>query len=434
MSSNKGTISRVGVYIPPNKRNQKIDINDFYSTNDFSEIIPPGPVTYSTATYAYPLMQQLRERLSNAKNQMDLLQYTSDEYDRLTSLIRPTTILSRRASELGAQYPTRAFIKYYEIANYLHKQHNISFEGIRAFFNAELPGAAICAINHYIRTITYPDGRVADYDWRASSLIGEDGALDDVFGIYKFNRDKWLMNGGTSTNESNNGDMTIVANILNIRDRLKDFHVNFYSHDAGINPRTNFNDQERMNMKLHLGCAIAGFVTLSPGGTFVAKQYTFYETLTVNLLQIYSTLFERFIVYKPISSGASNSEIYLIGINYKGIADELLDRLIHKLEQFDESPMLEIDSNPASNQCLSHIFLAAERLTDKQIAAINQSMILIRNKAQIDDKQSPLSKLIVTKKVEFANEFLRKNKMYKIDKRLLIRSNETVMGKSRGHS
>jgi hypothetical protein len=112
-----------------------------------------------------------------------------------------------------------------------------------------------------------------------------------------------------------------INNILYL-EKLEKF--NFYSSDASrglpVIDNTNqldYSQEEIFNAKLHLGCALAGFAVLQPGGIFVAKMFTFYEPLSWNLILVYTLLFESFSIFKPQASRTSNSEIYLIGLNYK---------------------------------------------------------------------------------------------------------------------
>ena len=143
-----------------------------------------------------------------------------------------------------------------------------------AFFNAELPGAALCAFNHYAHTVGL------NPTWYASSLVDPtSGALGDDYGLYEKNRENWLMT------DKNNGDITIAANINDFAARIPP--ICLYSHDAGIDVSCDFNNQEMLNAKIHFGCAIAGLKTLSLGGMFIAKQYTLFETFTWNLILLY---------------------------------------------------------------------------------------------------------------------------------------------------
>lgn len=266
----------------------------------------------------------------------------------------------------SAQLVTNAWMKYYEI--YLHYGLIPAVGEFKAFCNAELPGASICALNHVVKTLK--PGLA--FDWRASSLVlganrnEQIDALGDHYGVWKNNRNKWLMTvAPASTNDTagtivegtsndaapgeagyiNNGDATIYDNILDYEARIGPKSewggAHLYSHDAGIDVSaidpdsgvSGYNQQEILDARIHLGCAIAGFVTLRKGGHFVAKQYTYFESITHNLIYIYASLFDKFYLSKPLTSKQYNSEIYLIGVGFKGfdpvIRKVLVDRLIN---------------------------------------------------------------------------------------------------------
>ena len=310
--------------------------------SDVTEIVP-------TSEYRSAELHELRDQLNETKSRLDKyyersrvdpvfarkwmnIQSAVDLYKNMRMFIQ---------KKYNAQIVTNAWMKYYEI--YSHYKifggsSDDSSNVIRAFFNAELPGAALCAFNHYMKTIIK-----TPYEWVASSLVPDSianaatnsTALGDTYGIFEKNREHWLM---TSTN---NGDATIIDNLLDWESRLN-HSIDIYSHDAGIDVSDDFNNQEIANAKLHLGCALAGFMTLAPKGIFIAKQYTFFETLTWNLILIYASMFDKFYMCKPLTSRPFNSEIYLIGVGFNGIADDTKGKLMDKLANFNLAPVISI--------------------------------------------------------------------------------------------
>jgi hypothetical protein len=191
------------------------------------------------------------------------------------------------------------------------------------------------------------------FDWRASSLAwGDDvSALGDHYGLYAHNKDKWLMEVGGGP-ASNNGDATVLSNLLDFAAKVgpdaalggKASGVDLYSHDAGIDVSNDFNDQENANAKVHLGCALAGLMTLRRGGSFIAKQYTCFETLTWGLIIVYACLFDEFYLCKPLTSRPYNSEIYLVGKGFRGLSPVVRSVLIERLEAFSFAPIISADA------------------------------------------------------------------------------------------
>lgn len=235
--------------------------------------------------------------------------------------------------DIRAQAVTRAWIKFYELLSWVNfadiarpqdGARDTTRESARGgtgrpvrqpvvFHNAELPGAGVFATKHYMAV------HKISYDWRASSLMPDAGseALEDQYGLYANYKDKWLM----SHDSGYDGDMTKWNNITHLSDVIGPGSavggVDLYTSDAGMSNNSDFNEQEARNHLLHRGCALAGFRTMRPGATFIAKQYTWLNPESRDAMAKYARLFERFLIVKPVSSPFSNSESYLVGIGYK---------------------------------------------------------------------------------------------------------------------
>ncbi len=269
---------------------------------------------------------------------------------------------------------SNAWYKYYELISHFGL---INQNTAVCFFNAELPGAAILAANHFATS------NGLQFDWFAASLLpakGENTALGDNHGIYRLNRNHWLMqdfapnkSDTKSTKYSNNGDTTNIDNILDYAARIGPTSsvggVDFYSSDAGMDASQNYNNQENINGKLHLGAAIAGLCTMRLGANFIIKQYSFIERHTRDLIVIYSTLFDEFFVAKPATSRAANSETYLIGRGFRGFTAELLELLVDRLVNYCHEPL--IMETPTHFELLAF----QKVLAKKQVAAIKEAVI-----------------------------------------------------------
>lgn len=337
----------------------------------------------------------LIKKIDEAKNKYNVLydEFGKELFDKIGYKIRITDSLVWAAKkQSGGQYVTRAWLKFYEIyCHFKFLEELISADKyIFAFLNAELPGASICALNHYIKTKI--SNEKIEFDWRGSSYVSQwddnstssktnfdekpgdniniknkkfeheksSISLEDKYGIWENNKDKWLMEKGV-----NNGDATDIENLLDFRQKLcsnsfsfqgnnkidknETCRPNLYSHDAGIDVSISvrddifggpFENQEARNARVHLGCAISGLITLKIGGMFVAKQYSILERLSIDLLIIYAAMFDEFYLFKPVTSGVSNSEIYLIGIRFNGLPQSIKEAIFGRLDNFSFRPML----------------------------------------------------------------------------------------------
>lgn len=369
-------------------------------------ITPPENVKImATAKYELEDLAMLRGRLNETKSRLDIYYVgsrTNKELEQkwifFQSIVDIYKPMRREiTNKYNGKHVTNAWMKYWELYshyNIIPTNTDMPAHTYTAFFNAELPGAALCAFNHYMKTMR----RDIPFDWRASSLVPVGGvndieALGDIYGLARNNRDKWIMDtsllaesGTTPSGYINNGDATNIDNLYDFAAKLGPDSeiggVDLYSHDAGIDVSTDgagglgFNQQELANAKIHFGCALAGFMTMRPGATFIAKQYTFFETFTWNLILIYANLFEEFYICKPLTSRPYNSEIYLIGIGYRGIGDELLDLLLDRLRNFNTNPLIPADSTCMIQQSVGDVRSFARTIFTQQISFIEENIEL----------------------------------------------------------
>lgn len=391
-------------------------------TFDYSQI------SNSNKEYSLDDMNNIKETLNKTKDKLD--KYYLDHKqgpvfgDISNSLVITSTLKSYIANKLGGQLVTRAWLKFYELYTY----YNLIQDDIYAFLNAELPGASICALNHLMKTVH--DKKF--FEWYASSIYlnsqgdNQSNALGDKYGIWAMNKEKWLMRIDVkdpsttpgSPNYENNGDCTKSSNLADFEIRLKNKPINLYTHDAGINVGemsqndTGFNTQELKNAKIHLGCALAGLLTLKVGGNFIAKQYTFFEPFTINLIMIYSLLFEEFYITKPMSSGASNSEIYLVGKSFLGMPSSVKSVLLDRLDNFNFLPFIEKKDLPIS--VMKEIFSYNKILAKQQISYINESIVYYEHYKNEQRNAIYNNKTLLQAKDKFKKLWLQRNKILPI--------------------
>jgi hypothetical protein len=274
-------------------------------------------------------------------------------------------VLRGMLRKIGYNDVSNAWLKYMEIANYYKLSKRLAkfvekVDGkptVEAFFNAELPGSGILAITAY-----FDLNRIA-LTWHASSLFPENSntALTDKYGLYKKYPERWLMN------KEENGDMTKISNIRATVKKLGKPAASCW-HDAGMelssyfpeDPDKGYYWQEEINLSLHLGCAFCDLLTLAVGGVFVAKQYSYFTPLNASLIVLYAGLFDEFYICKPKTSRPANTEIYLIGIGYRGMnkdADRILSAALESvaggenqglgpktIERHEFAPILDLSS------------------------------------------------------------------------------------------
>jgi hypothetical protein len=177
----------------------------------------------------------------------------------------------------------------------------------RHFDNAGFPGGFVIMCNQMRED--------RPYEWYMSSLRGAD-ALDDTFNLARNYPERIMMS------ETNDGNVTILANLVDIRNRVGPI-VDFYTSDLGFSAETDYNNQEILHAHAHFGQLLLGFMLLAQGGTGIYKLYTTFEMITRLQISLVIASFDRAYLCKPPSSTATNSEVYIIGIGYHGFPREI---------------------------------------------------------------------------------------------------------------
>lgn len=321
--------------------------------------------------------------------------------------------------EFGGQNVTNAWLKIYEIVIQMDliPKANTAKGGVRAFFNAELPGAFTCAINHYMKTFR----KNVSYDWVASSYYPPDSLdisadskdrdiLGDKYGLFECNRANWLMDPpskaradlkedekksdekGDEKQFVNNGDVTKVANLIDLEKRARaklGGGVTLFTSDAGIDVSDDYSRQEQSTSLIHLGQTTLGLMVLDKGGDMVVKHFTFNSPFTISLTAIASKAFTSLFIAKPETSKAANSEVYLVGKGFLGISDKTRAQLLDQIDYCDKNRVLPTDvsvpkiplPNPETDAAFLSALLSCARqlFARQQVAALKEVVKFARD-------------------------------------------------------
>jgi hypothetical protein len=270
-------------------------------------------ITNDTMLTIAPPILAINHELAVTKEQIDVFHQQDTEkqeyYRRVTSVLDPFKAFMRYQKEKTPlpNTMTNAWLKCWELIHeyqLIPRDHSPDWT---VMCNAELPGAFIFAIDHYIKTKTHSPS----YEWFANSLYPSKGdILGDEFGLYQRYRDRWLMD------ETNGGSVTDLAMIQLIKSRLEG-KVDVYTSDIGIGlTQDTFNQQEELEAPLHLGQVICALNTLKDGGHMVCKMFMFFQPFSMSLLYLLMDVFEELYISKPMTSRPGNSEVYLVGKGY----------------------------------------------------------------------------------------------------------------------
>jgi len=187
---------------------------------------------------------------------------------------------------------------------------------LRVFCNAEYPGSFVSAINHFVST--RGEGVAPAVDWVASSLFpdGGEAALGDAHGFGAGNPERWLMSAEMRGDLTSPDDIEALAQLVSRH--FGGAGVDLYTSDAGIDVSSDYNNQEALTARIHLGQVVTGLLVLRRGGALVVKTYTFLSRFSVSLISLCASLFRRVEIVKPRASRPANSEVYLVCLGRLG--------------------------------------------------------------------------------------------------------------------
>ena len=374
--------------------------------------IPPPSLSSGEQLELQPMVRQamgedgpfaeVRRAVEAAKQQLDKI--PPKDFDKLSRVLDLYSGLKRTLrDEYNMSNPTNASLKMYEIIIQMRLLacESGALTRIRTFCDAELPGAFIVAINHYVKTMC----PATNFDWVGSSYFPKDAAergdntiLGDFYGLYANNRERWLM--GPSPNALPAGEPPLTGDLTdaNVVAALSDaVHARYggatlYTSDAGIDVSADFNRQEELTALLNYGQVICGILALAPGGHLVTKQYTFVTPFSRSIIALIAALFDEAYVVKPLTSRPANSEVYIIGKGFRGVDQALADALLDRLAAYRAAPdTTPCDWSPLLDPTMTAdvdaaLLRAARQLHERQqVAFLNEAAEFSRQwRGQID--------------------------------------------------
>lgn len=329
-----------------NNKNEKL-----YETNLYSKRIFYIPNKLFNSQFAdVSKYKKLKDELNKYKsfmNNIDIKKYEkfNNNMDIYIGLKKYIT------NNLNGQAVSNAWLKMWEILTF----YKILKKNDLVFCNAELPGAFISAINHFAQcNKNFPNMSMR---WLACSYMNEqmnkdNSKLGDYYGIYSKNKEKWLM---SEIYKKNSKYLTMLYNEKTLKDYNKTYLIgdltdsfdiatisklitieggaNLYTSDAGLDLGGDYENQEEISLKLNYGQILCGLDCIKIGGNLITKQFTCLTLFNQSLINLLSLIFTEFYICKPLTSRPTNSEIYLIGINYKGC--NFIKKLYDVLDNFD---------------------------------------------------------------------------------------------------
>ncbi len=307
---------------------------------------------------------------------------------------------------------SNAFTKLYEILyifnKYLFKNDTTKKE-INVYHMAEAPGQWIKCMDLFIKKNKINK----EYKWYANTLNPNNEEnknkyniiFDDKYGLIRENIDKWLYG------EDDTGDIMRIENIINIKNELnkKNFKPDLITSDAGIDTKEN---DIKMLHKLDYAQLINIIILAKKNTNIIIKTFLPYiinkkESLTeksvnffISIIYLYVKLFEQITFYKPMTSGVTTGEFYIIGIKYNNnITEELKNILINKLRDFNIETYIinpEIISNYIKYQIYGYLNDIIE-INNRYIKIENEFLKIIKKKIMTNEFLEILEKIKIKK-------------------------------------
>jgi len=289
--------------------------------------------------YDYPKLLTIKNAINTAKSGFDDILKTPEDEKRffmISSKVRLHDTLRGRnglvASTMNAEVVTNAWLKMYEmmpfvdpILDNIQKKRNKVFQSMSF---AEAPGNFMLAINHYMES-NYPS---IEWRWAANSYrhrLQSTKYLEDSYGLMRKYPQKWWFG------SDGDGDITSPDNIRTFTAQAKTmglFHL--VTSDVKYVPEEeNYDEEETINIPVHLGHILCCLTTLKKGGTVILKHLNLCESQTVSLLWILAGCFNNLQITKPETSKPANSETYIIATGYKkNLTRTEIDRLLQIMQ------------------------------------------------------------------------------------------------------
>jgi 23S rRNA U2552 (ribose-2'-O)-methylase RlmE/FtsJ len=273
----------------------------------------------------YTISKSLARYLNSMKTQIDNYTNEWDQYKKYTNPYEyiHTQIPYSKLSVCKLKPLSRSFYKLIEIFNIF----NIDFKSdpITSFHLAEGPGGFVEALITYRENNNTINSKDIYY---GMTLIN-----DEDENIPGWKKSKYFLNKNQNVKIITGKDKT--GNLLNV-DNLWHCYYNYNNSidlitgDGGFDFSTNFNQQEHLSVNLIFCQIVYAIAMQKKGGMFILKIFDIFTQITVELLYILSSLYEKCYIVKPHASRSANAEKYIICRNFK------LDNTYDLIKKFSE--------------------------------------------------------------------------------------------------
>ncbi|XP_070255168.1 cap-specific mRNA (nucleoside-2'-O-)-methyltransferase 2 [Myotis yumanensis] len=288
--------------------------------------LPDSSEIFTCDYTEFNVFLDLKNSLNEVKNLLS--DKKLDEWHEHTaSTNKAGKIISYVRKSVNAELCTQAWCKFHEILCSFPVIPQEAFQNgkLNSLHLCEAPGAFIASLNHYLKSHRFP----CEWSWVANTLNPYHEANDNLTMIMDdrliANTSRWWYFGPDNT-----GDIMTLKYLTGLQNFISNMApVHLITADGSFDCQGNPGEQEALVSSLQYCEAVTALTTLGNGGSFVLKMFTLFEHCSINLMYLLNCSFEQVHVFKPATSKAGNSEVYVVCLHYKGT--EVIQPLLSKM-------------------------------------------------------------------------------------------------------
>lgn len=294
-------------------------LNNEWQLPDSSEIFTCDHTEFNVFLDLKNSLNEVKNLLSDKK--------LDEWHEHTASTNKAGKIISYVRKSVNAELCTQAWCKFHEILCSFPVIPQEAFQNgkLNSLHLCEAPGAFIASLNHYLKSHRFP----CEWSWVANTLNPYHEANDNLMMIMDdrliANTLHWWYFGPDNT-----GDIMTLRYLTGLENFISNMApVHLITADGSFDCQGNPGEQEALVSPLQYCEAVTALTTLGNGGSFVLKMFTLFEHCSINLMYLLNCSFERVHVFKPATSKAGNSEVYVVCLHYKG--REAIQPLLSKM-------------------------------------------------------------------------------------------------------
>jgi len=302
------------------------------------------------------ILEYLQKELNRAKSRIDKW---VGEWDRAKKQIHNYEYVfnsSYRKKNIANIVPvSRSYFKFREI----FYEYNLTLDkGSNICSFAEAPGGFIQAIIHLMGN--------NNLNIYANSLLSSDKSIPIWNNVIKQYNIEFILG------EKKNGDLCDFMNLLSMIKTVGKGTCNLVTGDGGFDYSSDYSNQEFNSLRLIYSEIFMALNIQKKGGTFICKIFDTFLVDTIDLLYLLNLSYENVYLHKPKISRNSNSEKYIVCLNFKGYNKDLVNRLCHS---FKDLKLNLLPNHMFFNKLVKYI----NDYTVRQIKSINKGIYMIEN-------------------------------------------------------